>query len=942
MSTKTTFKRVALVTVAALGFGMLSTVASSGVTVTAGATSGISTDVSSITLIAAGATPAATEYGVFEVSLANSSGIAAPLQATESMTATVIATPGASRGGTQASGTGSTLAADLTLKWATNYTPTTRVITTASAVADPSNMWAQIDEAVLGGAYDDMSLSANLRGGTDVAGDTSYTSSTSTSTATYALGVYATADKDILDAGFYTIRIRVLNSAGNTTSSTDVKFQVSTKGNSGAVLTATVTGSHATPTVGGRLGYTTTENMSATLTDVNGGRLVELANATPTVTATVKDKGSTATPAVYITDTLTMSDTGTAMLAATATSVVGAIYGNGVYHATQGVLTGLAGTGTLTVRYGDAVATASVVMTGATASTWMNTSVSATGKVANATTATNYDVPLSTKAASVTATAYSAADATATTTTAAGGTVMYYTLTYAGCVLGDMSPAATTTATKVTSNANGQYAIDITNANPIAACSATVVFSGATLVTTPTTGSLTRVINWAKPKATSVVVSPAGGYQALAGSTHKFTWTITDQFSAPVVGSTVQFSMTGANKPATGSSVPSVISDSNGQVSYTFTDAAGVPASTTLGTTTVALASVGTDAFAMGSVTVTYKATITAIGSLYATYTSTNLAGTVVTGVVPTTNIGSTTGVPIGTADQLDTTKVLTGTSAAPYVALNFTAKTAAAVATTGVPTTVTVTGAKLIGNDGKLGTSVTVYANENVYILGTTAGVATVTAVNGTLTSTATINFVNVAADARIITATEAAGLVTATVKDAFGNGVAGVSVDATGSGGAWLGNGSTSSTFTTSTDGTVSFAVTGAGSVKVSLSSTTYAKASFLAGAGNATGTVVTTGAPAGVRSATVSTSGTTQAADVAQAAADAAAEATDAANAATDAANAAAEAADAATAAAQDAADAVAALSAQMATLIAGLKAQMTALTNLVIKIQKKVKA
>jgi len=72
------------------------------------------------------------------------------------------------------------------------------------------------------------------------------------------------------------------------------------------------------------------------------------------------------------------------------------------------------------------------------------------------------------------------------------------------------------------------------------------------------------------------------------------------------------------------------------------------------------------------------------------------------------------------------------------------------------------------------------------------------------------------------------------------------------------------------------------------------------------------------------------------------DAANEATDAANAATDAANAAAEAADAATAAAQDAQAAVAALAAQVADLIAGLKAQITALTNLVIKIQKKVKA
>jgi hypothetical protein len=81
---------------------------------------------------------------------------------------------------------------------------------------------------------------------------------------------------------------------------------------------------------------------------------------------------------------------------------------------------------------------------------------------------------------------------------------------------------------------------------------------------------------------------------------------------------------------------------------------------------------------------------------------------------------------------------------------------------------------------------------------------------------------------------------------------------------------------------------------------------------------------------------------AAGVAQSAADAAAEATDAANAATDAANAAAEAADAATAAAQDAADAVAALSTSVAAMINALKKQITSLTNLVVKIQKKVRA
>jgi len=79
-----------------------------------------------------------------------------------------------------------------------------------------------------------------------------------------------------------------------------------------------------------------------------------------------------------------------------------------------------------------------------------------------------------------------------------------------------------------------------------------------------------------------------------------------------------------------------------------------------------------------------------------------------------------------------------------------------------------------------------------------------------------------------------------------------------------------------------------------------------------------------------------------DAITAAVDAAGDATEAANAATDAANAAAEAADAATAAAQDAQAAVADLAAQVATLISGIKAQITRLTNLVIKIQKKVNA
>jgi hypothetical protein len=75
---------------------------------------------------------------------------------------------------------------------------------------------------------------------------------------------------------------------------------------------------------------------------------------------------------------------------------------------------------------------------------------------------------------------------------------------------------------------------------------------------------------------------------------------------------------------------------------------------------------------------------------------------------------------------------------------------------------------------------------------------------------------------------------------------------------------------------------------------------------------------------------------------AAIDAANEAAQAASDATDAALAAADAADAATTKAQEAVDAVATLSANVSKLIKALKAQITTLTNLVIKIQKKVQA
>jgi hypothetical protein len=111
---------------------------------------------------------------------------------------------------------------------------------------------------------------------------------------------------------------------------------------------------------------------------------------------------------------------------------------------------------------------------------------------------------------------------------------------------------------------------------------------------------------------------------------------------------------------------------------------------------------------------------------------------------------------------------------------------------------------------------------------------------------------------------------------------------------------------------------------------------------------GTAVTGTAPSALSGLAVANQAVTSTVKVSvsnpgvDAAAAAAEEATAAANDATDAALSAAEAAEAATAMAQEAVDAVAELSASVTKLISALRAQITTLTNLVVKIQKKVRA
>jgi len=500
------------------------------------------------------------------------------------------------------------------------------------------------------------------------------------------------------------------------------------------------------------------------------------------------------------------------------------------------------------------------------------------------------------------------------------------------------------------------YNVDVINASGFrysssssvaaaATASKTATFTAPAPTTTATTSvtlhGVTAVLTYVKPAADSVsVLGSSAVLSATGGST---TWyvEVDDQYGNAFQYAPVSVTVSGRNTVA---ELAIGVTDANGIASYTLKDAGTTGTRDTL-------------TFKSGSISAT-AATVT-----YGTVTVSKVSFTGgstaagVTAATPVVNAISAGDTPEGSAvaASVTVTDALGNLLAGVPVVFSVAAADAAKLAI--VTNKVTV----YTGADGKAASSVFAWI----------AGTYTVTATAGGVTGTGSYTFANsTAADARVLSAKSADGIITATVVDRFGNPVSGVTVYASRtSGTGYFGTGVSKTSTTTGVDGTAEFTLVGTAEVKVSTLSYDAVPGTNAAGqtcalAGNLTCAVGTTAAtaftattagtaavaaanvgssfaPAGVSAVTVSVSNNA-AADNAQAATDAAAEATDAANAATDAANAAAEAADAATAAAQDAADAVAALSTSVSEMINALKKQITSLTNLVIKIQKKVKA
>jgi hypothetical protein len=417
---------------------------------------------------------------------------------------------------------------------------------------------------------------------------------------------------------------------------------------------------------------------------------------------------------------------------------------------------------------------------------------------------------------------------------------------------------------------------------------------------------------------TTVAVTPALITSA-TGAKNTWTAVVTDQYGQKVANTAVTVSVTGRNAAT---ATVQLATNADGVVTYSLTDAG------TTGTTDQVTFTTVTDS-ATKTVTVTYGTSTVGSIALAGGSDLETIAGSTITAISaqddPSTNAQHAFTATVKDANGnllsgVPVTFALSGLASAAIV------KTASADYTT-----------VYTGSDGKATT----------YVFAWGHGKLTVTATAGAKTDSEYLTFGSApAAEGRVVSVAAAGSTVTAKVVDRFGNPVSGVTVNMSRVGTGTFGNGASTQDITTDTTGTAEVTFTGAATVKAKLGAT-YTQAYDVAGeidevavtapvAGTTKGTGSTL-APLGVYEATVEVSATPSTDAI-----DAANEATDAANAATDAANAAAEAADAATAAAQDAQAAVAELATKVASLIAGIKAQITTLTNLVIKIQKKVKA
>ena len=879
MSTKTTFKRVALVAVAALGFGVLTSVAPASAAITTG------TAVGDTTLTTVKPTTRPNVSGVYTIGFKAAAGAAEATSVAVTVRATISKPSGSTATVTLANASGTDAGFDAMTIAGTGTAA-------LSFTGDTSN-----DAVVLAANTLQVDATVNV----DVVGtysvlyfaDLNNNSAIDTGEAYYSQTLSVVADAPALAMTVY----------GATTVAETVAA------NKGALVKFTLTNGGAA-------------------TSLSGTELISLSGITTFATGGTSSKTSL-TRADFDADGVAYIQAQTATAGAYVLTVQGV--GGGVASILK--------TTAITVKTATGQAASQEITSFAKSNTTgVGTNVDDDTIKYNATTTVTYKATGATTAG---ATTYEAADVLIIRIADTDGTVTGKS--------GVSYVEALTLGTDATASISVTFASNtLQGSAPIAG---TVDAIGS--VTLDDTIDNVKTVSTALALGKGFTVSPNATVRAKTASTISTTATLKDQFGIVLPNVAVTATLASGSRNSGVVVVQNLVSNASGQVTFSYTDAP-LAANAALTTDTWAIATssqaVAADGgvYAAGALTVTFAATLGITKVVVDTPNTT-------AGVANATVVN--TGINAGSSGASGTTATVTAT-----------VTDASGSIVVGVPVTFTISGttAAVTSTTATSYTGSTGIATAKVY--GWATGSYTVTATADGISGTGSVSFAQEDPTmARNVSATAQGAIVTALVKDRFGNAVKGVTVYATKTGTGYFGNGLSSTSGTTNSAGIVEFNIAGGGAVVTvsavdpsAAAGTTYgqtcAAVGFTSCASTATAIkAATVGtslldetfigsslAAAGNASATATVVADTTNADAATAAADAAAEATDAANAATDAANAAAEAADAATAAAQDAADAVAALSTQVSEMVNALKKQITALTNLVIKIQKKVKA
>jgi len=379
MSTKTTFKRVALVTVAALGFGVLSTVVPAQAAVGTALTVAVGPNGATSLTVVGGETN--TTGALIRFDVTNDETSTAGLGSGDTIIGSVTAVPSlvvaktlAANGNglndtsalpgsgksdfvmlesrNQTAGVPNTTAA-LTTSIDTNWTtmagaaPFTGLATTgATAVLDTAT--------VSSAAATDGSINASNTG--YVNKDTVHQLTTAQYTKSYYATIRPRVGADVIDKGAYTFSFQLTNSTGMVISTKTVKIDfVSTAAKSDAAVTLTPTGTFL---VGGTLAAydsaTADSYVSLTLRNRDGGLVRNNLGGNEVPSARIQ-WSRTANPGYVDTATLTVNDSGT----------LGTDFGSDVYSNGNGTMVGQDGvysvTGTLPSLATDAVSTTAAI-----------------------------------------------------------------------------------------------------------------------------------------------------------------------------------------------------------------------------------------------------------------------------------------------------------------------------------------------------------------------------------------------------------------------------------------------------------------------------------------------------------------------------------------------------------------------------------------------------